>query len=168
VPDQFTKTTGFPPVIEYYSRMQNETNPIGGDPVHDRVDLVRDIAVLQVKLIVDGLRDFILVPISLVAGVISLFRAGDPAGSEFYNLLRIGKKSERFINLFGAADRAREPEIDRVRFPDDDIDTLVKRVETFVVDEYRRGGVTKQAKDQLDQVLRSLHRRARRDDPADS
>ena len=126
---------------------------------HDRMTLARDIAVLQVKLIVDGLRDFILVPISLVAGMISLFRAGDPSGNEFYNLLRVGKRSERWINLFGAADRVAEPTDPKVKFPDEDIDALVGRVESFVVEEYRSGGVTKQAKDQFDQLLDSLNRR---------
>lgn len=131
------------------------------DTGSDRWTLIRDIAVLQVKLIVDGLRDFILVPVSLVAGLISLFRPGDASGSEFYDLLRVGKRSERWINLFGAADRVPEPTDARVRFPEEDIDALVSRVESFVVDEYRRGGVTKQAKDRLDQVLNSLEKRRR-------
>ena len=37
-----------------------------------RLDLVRDIAVFQAKLIVDGLRDLMLVPASLIAGIMSL------------------------------------------------------------------------------------------------
>ena len=37
-------------------------------PLTGRWDLVRDVAVLQVKLIVDGLRDLILLPASLIAG----------------------------------------------------------------------------------------------------
>jgi hypothetical protein len=135
---------------------ENDTGP-------DRWTLVRDVAVLQVKLIVDGLRDFILVPVSLVAGLIGLFRAGDPAGNEFYNLLRVGKRSERWINLFGAAERVAEPKDARVRFPEEDIDALVGRVETFVIDEYRSGGLTKQAKDQFDQLLDSINRRRKRD-----
>lgn len=139
---------------------QQETEEFGPD----RETLVRDIAVLQVKLIVDGLRDFILVPISLVAGIISLFRAGDPSGNEFYNLLRVGKRSEEWINLFGAAERVPEPTDARVKFPDEDIDDLVGRVESFVVQEYRSGGVTKQAKDHFDQILDSLNRRGKRND----
>ena len=135
---------------------EEETGP-------DRLTLARDIAVLQVKLIVDGLRDFILVPISLVAGLISLFRAGDPSGNEFYNLLRVGKRSERWINLFEAADRVPERAEGRVRFPDEDIDALVGRVESFVVEEYRSGGVTRQAKDHFDQLLDSINRRRKRD-----
>ena len=69
---------------------EQQDNQDNSDAV-DRWDLIRDIAVLQVKLVVDGLRDFILVPISLVAGFISVFRAGDPSGNEFYNLLKLGK-----------------------------------------------------------------------------
>ena len=64
-----------------------ETNIKAGAPLPDRWTLIRDILVLQLKLIVDGLRDFILVPISLVIGVISLLKAGNSSGSEFYELL---------------------------------------------------------------------------------
>lgn len=130
----------------------------------DRWHLIRDIAVLQVKLIVDGLRDFILVPVSLAVGIYSLIRGGDRSRNEFYELLRLGRRSERWINLFEAADRAPEPEVERVRFPDDDIDSLVTRFESFVVDEYKSGGVTKQAKDHLDQLLESVNRRRRRNE----
>ena len=134
----------------------------------DRRTLIRDIAALQVKLIVDGLRDFILVPVSLVAGLVSLFKSGDETGKEFYDLLQLGRRSERWINLFGAADRIPEAAERRVPFPDEDIDALVGRFETFVVDEYRRGGVTKQAKDQLDQLIEAIgRRRARRGERTD-
>ena len=43
----------------------------------DRWSLIRDVAVLQLKLIVDGLRDLVLVPASLVAGIISLVSGED-------------------------------------------------------------------------------------------
>jgi hypothetical protein len=142
--------------------MPGDTQPPDGDTELDRWTLIRDVAVLQVKLIVDGLRDFILVPISLVAGLISLFRAGDPTGNEFYRLLRIGRRSERWINLFGAADRAPDPAEGEMPFPEEDIDAIVGRVEAFVVDEYRKGGVTRQAKDRLDRAIESLNQMASR------
>jgi hypothetical protein len=142
--------------------MQSEPRATDVDGETDRWALIRDIAVLQVKLIVDGLRDLILVPVSLVAGLISLFKAGDPSGNEFYRLLRIGRKSERWINLFGAAENMVAPDNERDHFPDEDIDTLVNRVESFVVDEYRKGGVTRQAKEHLDQLLGSIERKRRR------
>lgn len=140
--------------------MQNDSQS-RGIPT-DRWTLVRDIAVLQVKLVVDGLRDFILVPVSLIAGIISLVKGGDEQATEFYDLLRVGRRSERWINLFGAAERVYGPEIDNEQLFPGDIDALVSRVESFVVDEYKKGGVTRQAKDQLDKALDNLHKRARR------
>lgn len=128
----------------------------------DRWTLLRDILVLQLKLVVDGLRDFILVPISLVVGVVSLVRSRDGGGNEFYELLRTGRRSERWINLFGAAERVYGPPIPEEHFATEDIDEIVNRVETFVVDEYAKGGVTRQAKDQLDRALDSLHKLASR------
>lgn len=140
--------------------MEMETNSSANGPMPDRWTLIRDIIVLQLKLVVDGLRDFILVPISLLVGIISLVKGGDSSGSEFYELLRTGRRSERWINLFGAAERVYGPSIADDHFPAEDIDEIVSRVETFVVDEYRQGGVTWQAKDQLDRALDSLHKMA--------
>ena len=128
----------------------------------DRWTLVRDIAVLQVKLVVDGLRDLILVPISLIAGIISLVKGGDEPATEFYDLLKMGRRSERWINLFGAAERVHGPASEDDHLLPEDIDSLVSRVESFVVDEYQKGGVTKQAKDQVDKALNTLHKRAKR------
>ena len=55
--------------------------------------LIRDVAVLQVKLIVDGLRDLILVPTSLIAGIVSLSKTKDgKPGPEFYSLVSAGKR----------------------------------------------------------------------------
>lgn len=138
--------------------MQHEPDTINSDGRSSRWTLIRDIAVLQIKLVVDGLRDFILVPISLLAGIISLVKSDSSSGSEFYELLRAGKKSERWINLFGAADRMSTPENEHDRVPDEDIDSMVSRVESFIVDEYRKGGVTTQAKERLDKAIDSLHK----------
>ena len=128
----------------------------------DRQTLVRDIAVLQVKLVVDGLRDFILVPISMIAGIISLVKIGKEPATEFYDLLKMGRRSERWINLFGAAERVYGPASEDDQLMPEDIESLVSRVESFVVDEYKKGGVTKQAKDQVDKALNTLQKRAKR------
>ena len=125
----------------------------------DRWTLVRDIAVLQAKLLVDGLRDLILVPASLIAGVVSLASGQDgKPGNQFYHLLGVGKQSERWINLFGALRNA-PPDIEHVEpFPDTDMDELVGRLETFVVDEHRRGGITAQARKRLDRAISAINR----------
>ena len=121
--------------------------------------LIRDVGVLQVKLLLDGFRDLVLLPASLIAGVISVMRSrnGKP-GPQFYRLIAVGKQSENWINLFGALRNAPEDLEPRVNFGDADIDDIVSRVETFVVDEYKRGGVTRQARDRLNQALDALQR----------
>jgi len=128
--------------------------------------LIRDIAVLQVKLIVDGLRDLVLVPTSLVFGIVSVakMRNGKP-GSEFYKLVSIGRQSEQWINLFGAIENAPPDIVETTPFGNGDIDELVLRVERFVVDEHKRGGVTAQAKTRIDKALAALQRSRKMDDP---
>lgn len=118
----------------------------------DRWTLIRDTAVFQVKLLFDGFRDLLLVPVSLIAALISLFSGS----SEFYDLLRLGRRSERWINLFGAAERLHGPATDTERFATEDIDEMASKVEAFVINEYQRGGITAQAKDRLDSAIDSL------------
>ncbi len=131
------------------------------DPT-DRMTLIRDIAVLQAKLIVDGLRDLVLVPASLVAGIISLVAFDEKRpGAYFYNLLSVGKQSECWINLFGALQNA-PPDLASIEpFPDADMDELVGKLESYVVAEHRRGGITAQAKEQFDRALSAVRRRGR-------
>ena len=125
----------------------------------DRWTLIRDVAVLQVKLVVDGLRDLILVPASLIAGVASLIGGDDERpGPQFYRLLGVGKRSEHWINLFGAHRHSPDGVASEREFNDASIDDIIGRVESFVVDEYQRGGVTAQAKARLDSVLKSMRR----------
>jgi hypothetical protein len=46
------------------------------------------------------------------------------------------------------------------------MDDIVSRVESFVVDEYKRGGVTAQAKSRIDEALEKM--RKRKNSKADS
>ena len=128
----------------------------------DRWTLIRDLAVFQVKLLFDGFRDLLLLPVSFIAGIVSLVGGGAKPGPEFYDLLRIGRRSERWINLFGAAEHYHGPASNDEKFAVEDIDNMVSRVEAYVVDEYKSGGVTVQAKERLDNALDLLHKKTRR------
>jgi len=121
--------------------------------------LIRDAFVVQIKLIVDGLRDFLLVPASIIAALVSLLsgRDGKP-GPQFYQTLALGKRSEEWIDLFGALRNAPDdipPEAGDERT----IDDVVSRVESYLVDEYQRGGVSRQAKERIDEALAALQKR---------
>lgn len=131
----------------------------GTRPQADHWTVMRDVGVLQIKLLVDGFRDLVLLPASLIAGFVSLVKTdkGKP-GPHFYRLLGLGKQSEHWINLFGALRNSPERYDADVKFGAADFDDVVARVETFIVDEYKRGGVTRQAKERLDKALDALQR----------
>ena len=131
--------------------------PVGSPDRPDRKTLIRDVAMFQVKLVVDGFRDLILLPASLIAGLISFFHTEDEAaGPEFYRVISVGKQSEDWIDLFGAVDHAPPELADEIRFGDANLDDLVAKIETYVVEEYQRGGVTAQAKTRLSKVLEKM------------
>ncbi|MDH3533471.1 MAG: hypothetical protein OEO82_11120 [Gammaproteobacteria bacterium] len=121
--------------------------------------LIRDVGVLQIKLLVDGFRDLVLLPASLLAGMASLVQSdkGKP-GPQFYRLLALGRQSDHWINLFGALKNSPEHYAGDSKFGSADFDDVVARVETFIVDEYQRGGVTRQAKERLDRALAAMQR----------
>jgi hypothetical protein len=122
--------------------------------------LIRDLAVLQVKLIVDGFRDLVLLPASIVAAILSLAQSNNGVpGPQFYRLLVMGKQSEHWIDLFGALRNA-PADVDRDEpFDVANLDDIVGNVEKFVVDEYKRGGVTAQAKARIDAALNAMRRK---------
>ncbi len=126
----------------------------------DRWTLIRDLFVFQAKLLVDGFRDLLLVPASLVAGIWSLV-AGDNGGPgpQFYRLVSLGKQSEAWIDLFQAYENAPEEVRREHEFATGNMDEIVARFESFVVDEYERGGVTAQAKARIDKALDAIQRR---------
>jgi hypothetical protein len=92
----------------------------------------RDVIVFQAKLLVDGLRDLLLSPISIFAALIDLLVPGDDGGKRFYGVVRFGRRTERWINLFGAADRL-GPEA-----APQGVDVLLGELESMMRDPARR------------------------------
>ncbi len=122
-----------------------------------RWELVRDALVFQGKLFVDGLRDAAMIPLSLVAVALDVLGIGTRAGRNFYDVVLLGRHTEDWINLFGAADRILPESSEGARTSG--LDSLVERLEELVVQEYRRGGITRSAKDAVDQALDNLQGR---------
>jgi hypothetical protein len=125
-----------------------------------RWELVRDALVFQAKLFVDGVRDAAMIPLSIIAVVMDVLGIGKRAGRNFYDVILFGLQTERWINLFSAADRLL-PETTEDRSAAG-LDALVEKLEEMVVDEYRRGGITTSAKDAVDRALDNLQGRGRR------
>lgn len=142
------------------------------DPEHARArrwQLFRDLAVFQAKLLVDGLKDLVLSPVTLVAALVGLVLDRRDPGRSFYLVLRWGHGFDRWVNLFGASQRALPPAEPyatsasastsasaRAR---EGLDAYVARLEGVLVEQYRRGGLTAKAKDAIDQALDGLQTR---------
>lgn len=130
--------------------------PASSDPGPEagtkRWQFLRDVAVFQFKLVVDGLRDAVLVPLSLGAALVDLVAGGPQLGRRFYTTVVQGRRSERWIDLFEAADRVAGRERSR-RGREGGLDDAVARLEALLVEQHQRGGVTASAKQAIDRML---------------
>jgi len=106
-------------------------------PKSNRNDLLREVSVLQLKLLADGFRDAALIPISLFAALIGLIRGGEEPDREYRRVIKLGRRSERWINLFG-----HQKPLGKTH-PARSIDHVIDQVETVIVDQYKKGQTPK-------------------------
>ena len=98
-----------------------------------RLSLLREVAIFQLKLLADGLRDAILIPVSLLAALLGIIEGGENCDDKFRRVVKLGRRSERWINLFGRH-RPLDP-----GSPAGSIDSILEQVEGVVMDQYRKG-----------------------------
>lgn len=120
--------------------------------VHDyaRWELLRDVIVFQFKLALDGLRDLLLSPISIITAIFGLFFGGNKPGKNFYALLRWGHKSDEWISLFSASDDKYPQSGDAVKTQDMTTDSIVSHIEQVMKNEFKRGGLVSTTKKSID------------------
>ena len=116
---------------------------------------MRDVAVFQLKLFLDNVRDFALVPISLVAALIDLVYRGEREGTFFYKVLRWGAHSEDVIDVYSAIEH-QPPGSFKVN-PAYTVDAVVARLEGVVVRECEKGGTAASIKAAMDRAIDQLH-----------
>lgn len=86
--------------------------------------LLRQMALLQLKLLIDAARDLVLSPVTLGAALLDLLMLKKQAPRYFHDTLRMGKRSDAWIDLWSPVER-------RDRAPEN-VDALVQRVETLI------------------------------------
>ncbi len=126
----------------------NENNDAGDDliEVHSRWRLAGDVLSFQLKLALDGLRDILLSPISIVLAIAGLVTDSDRPGKYFYKLLDLGHKSDTWINLFGVYTDTGDPR-------NTSADKIVRHAEDLIIREYKKGGVVKDIKHRTDKLM---------------
>lgn len=131
------------------------------EPSVTRWVLLRDVAVLQGKLLLDSVKDLLQAPVSLGAAAISLFNRDGDTGRQFYEVLHAARRIGNWINKYGDADRIPPPDFAAKR-EGESIDAIVARLEELVKRQYERGGMTASAKDAIDRALDAVHAKLQR------
>jgi len=114
-----------------------------------RARLIRDAAVLQIKLLADGVRDAILIPLSLLAALIGLIEGGKDCDVKFRRVVKLGRRSERWINLFGD-----QPPLGASN-PAGSMDSILSQVESIVLDHYRKGRTADETRAAVKEAMKS-------------
>jgi hypothetical protein len=135
--------------------------------------LLRDVVVFQGKLALDGLRDVLLSPLSIILAIAgAIFSPADPHRF-LRRLMHFGQQSDEFINLFEHPDPVHDSSFNKEHDSASDkahyelksevgtvfkvsSSTYVKQLEDLLVDEYRKGGIVRGVKEGTDEVIRKL------------
>jgi hypothetical protein len=115
---------------------------------------LRDVMVFQLKMFLSNLRDFALMPISLIAAFIDLIYKSEQQGALFYNVLRWGAHSEEVINVYSVIQQ--QPGNFKVN-PAYTVDAVIGRLENVLKREYEKGGTAASIKTALDRAMEQLH-----------
>ena len=121
--------------------------------------LVHKAVIFQLKLMADGLRDLVLMPVSLFATFVGLVRGGDEPQREFDQVIELGRNSEQWINLFGNHDPPDNAHTNA------SIDTLLTHVEDVLKQQYKESEISKRAREKIDVALQAAHEKARTESP---
>jgi len=125
--------------------------------------------VFQAKLVVDGLKDLALGPLSLLCAALGLIYDRDDPERRFRSLMRYGQDFDRWVDLFGEGEppalpaASDDPEVTPA-LKSEGMDSYVTQIEQVLVEQYRRGGLTSKAKDAIDNAIDGLHDRDTRDE----
>ena len=97
-----------------------------------RGQLLRQVLVFQFKLAMDGIRDVLLSPISVIAALAGIL-TNHPDPSRYFNrLLQLGHRSDQWINLFNTHSKDSGSST---------ADDFVREAESIVRSELEKGGV---------------------------
>ena len=121
----------------------------------ERWTFIRDVVVFQIKLLLDNLRDLVLMPVALAAAIIDLFYRGKREGALFYKVLRWGLHSEEVIHVYSAIEHH-----DPGRFKVSQaytVDGVIARLENVVTREVEKGGTAATIKTAMDRAIDQLH-----------
>jgi len=135
--------------------MTDEEHP--ATPAHHdaRMRLVLEVAVFQLKIATEAIRDLFLSPISIIAAIVGLLAGGEEPDQHFRRVQRFGRRSDLWLNVFGH--RHRGPSAD----------DMVRPLEEKLLAQTRPGGRFTRSAGQVNQLLDTVNRKKSGSDPTD-
>lgn len=92
-----------------------------------RSQLIRDVLLLQLKLLLGAARDLAVAPVTLAAALLDLILSKSQAPRYFQQVLRLGERSDHWIDVWSAGRSRESPQRGNV-------DALLASVEEVVRD----------------------------------
>jgi hypothetical protein len=134
-----------------------DDEPTESPPHHDtRTQLIVDVIVLQLKLAVGGLRDVLLIPISIVAAIFGLLAGGEQPDMYFRQVQRFGRRSDLWLNVFGSRNRGHTA------------DEMIRPLEESLMAQMRRGGRLTRGAKHFNELLDNVNQKQTRRNPPQS
>ncbi len=121
----------------------------------ERWRFLRDVLVFELKMLLDNVRDFALMPLSLAAALCDLVVKGEREGTLFYKTLEWGAHSEEVIDVYSAIERRGRK---RVINPTYTVDAVVTHLEKVLVRECEKGGTAASIKAAMDRTFDQIHK----------
>jgi hypothetical protein len=119
-----------------------------------RSEVVHDTVVLQLKLIVDGFRDLLLLPVCLVAGISGLVLHQKNPGRYLYRVLSYGRLSEKWIGLF---DEAEKDIYEPLEYQDKKLNDILEKTRSTIDSKYINPNKKAQVIAKIDLVLDEIN-----------
>ena len=128
------------------------------EPKSERWGLIRDLLIFQVKLAIDATRDFLLSPVSIICGLVDIFKGNSLSKSYFHKLMTFGHKTDAWLNLFGNKKETVDSNVtdDQKAAGDVNVDQLFSQVEILLKEQHDKGGLTASAKATIDRYLNKI------------
>lgn len=132
-----------------------------------RKQLLRNIVIFQLKLWVDGFRDLVLLPVSLVAAFVGFMRGGDEPERELNQAIAYGRQTEEWINLFGQHGTGAQAGTETQSGGKNahslaSIDAVFTKVEEALRQSYKSGETSQDTQSEIDEALNAAHEKARK------
>jgi hypothetical protein len=146
IPDGFLDCEAVARILDSTAMSDDESTP--PQPHHDaRARLVWELLVFHLKLAAEAIRDIFLSPVSIIAVFVGLIAGGDKPDLYFRRVQRFGRRSDLWINVFGA--RHRGPSADEI----------VRPIEESLLAQTRRGGRFERGASHVNQLLDAVNKK---------